>query len=116
MSLDLVGRTALPLALISVGAALDLRRLKSELGITALVTVLKLGVYPVLVWLGLRALGLEGLALKVPVMIAATPTAVVSYVMAKEMDGDEQLAAALIIGTTLAALPTTVAWLLILGV
>jgi predicted permease len=113
-ALDLVGRTALPLALISVGAALDLRRLRSELPMTAAVTVLKLVVYPALVWAGVRWAGLDGLALKATVLIAATPTAVVSYVMAREMDGDEQLAAALIIGTTLAALPATIGWLLIL--
>ena len=116
VSLDLVGRTALPLALIAVGASLDVRRLRSELPVTAAVTVLKLGVYPVLVWLGLSWLGVDGLALKAVTLIAATPTAVVSYVMSVEMDGDEQLAAALIIGTTLAALPATVVWLLVLGV
>ncbi len=115
-ALDLLGRTALPLALISVGAALSLRRLRCELPATAAVSVLKLGVYPALVWLGLSWLGMGGLALKAVVLIAATPTAVVSYVMAVEMDGDEQLAGALIIGTTLAALPATVVWLLILGV
>lgn len=116
MSLDLVGRTALPLALISVGAALDLRRLRHELPVAGAVVVLKLGVYPALVWLGLSWLGVTGLALKAVVLIAATPTAVVSYVMSKEMGGDEQLAAGLIIGTTLAALPSTIIWLLILGV
>ncbi|HPF70021.1 MAG TPA: AEC family transporter [Candidatus Krumholzibacteria bacterium] len=116
VSLELVGRTALPLALISVGAALDLRRLKSELGMTTVVAMLKLVVYPALIWMGVRWAGVDGLALKAVVLIAATPTAVVSYVMAREMDGDEQLAAALIIGTTLLALPSTIAWLLILGV
>ncbi|MFO7608769.1 MAG: AEC family transporter [Candidatus Krumholzibacteriia bacterium] len=116
VSLDLVGRTALPLALISVGAALDLHRLRDELPVAGAVVVLKLGVYPALVWLGLSWLGVTGLALKAVVLIAATPTAVVSYVMSKEMGGDEQLAAGLIIGTTLAALPSTIIWLLVLGV
>ncbi len=116
LSLDLVGRTALPLALISVGATLDFRRLSHELPVTTLVAALKLGLYPALVWLGLSRLGVSGLELKAVVLIAATPTAVVSYVMAVEMDGDEQLAAGLIIGTTLAALPTTILWLLLLGV
>ena len=115
-ALDLVGRTALPLALVSVGAGLDFRRLRSELPVTAAVALVKLGVYPALVWLGLSLAGLDGLALKAPVLLAATPTAVVSFVMAREMDGDGQLAGAIVIGTTLAALPTTVIWLLILGV
>lgn len=116
VSLDLVGRTALPLALISVGAALDLRRLRHELPITSVVVVLKLGVYPALVWLGLSWLGMTGLAMKAVVLLAATPTAVASYVMSVELGGDEQLAASLIIGTTLAALPSIVLWLWVLGV
>ena len=115
-SLDLVGRTALPLALISVGAALDLRRLRHELPITALIIVLKLGVYPALVWLGLQWLDVGGLAMKTVVLVAATPTAVASYVMSVELGGDEQLAASLIIGTTLASLPAIVVWLWVLGV
>ena len=116
VSLDLVGRTALPLALISVGAALDLRRLRHELPVTSLVVVLKLGVYPALVWLGLTALGMTGLGMKAVVLLAATPTAVASYVMSVELGGDEQLSASLIIGTTLVALPSIVFWLLFLGV
>lgn len=115
-SLDLVGRTALPLALVSVGAAMDLRRLRHELPITSAVAVLKLGVYPALVWLGLTWIGTEGLALKSVVLLATTPTAVASYVMSVELGGDEQLASALIIGTTLAALPAIVVWLWVLGV
>lgn len=116
VSLDLVGRTALPLALISVGAAMDLRRLRHELPITGMVSLLKLGVYPALVWLGLAWLGTDGLAMKSVVLLAATPTAVASYVMSVELGGDEQLASALIIGTTLAALPAVVVWLWVLGV
>ena len=116
MSLDLVGRTALPLALLSVGAGLDLARLRSELRGAAVTCVLKLGVCPALVYLGLRALGLEGTALAGPVLLSATPTAVVSFVMAREMQGDEQLAGAMVIGTTLMSLPASIVWLLILGV
>ena len=116
VSLDLVGRTALPLALISVGAALDLRRLRHELPITSVVVLLKLGVYPALVWLGLSWLGITGMQLKAVVLIAATPTAVASYVMSVELGGDEQLSAALIIGTTMASLPAIVLWLVALGV
>lgn len=115
-SLDLVGRTALPLALISVGAALDFRRLRHEFGLTMLVALLKLGAYPALVWLGLSWLGVSGLALKGVVLVAATPTAVASYVMSVELGGDEQLTAALIIGTTMVSLPALVLWLWLLGV
>jgi len=115
-SLELVGRVALPLALISVGAALDMARLRLELPITALVTILKLGVYPALVMLGLSWLGVTGLMMKAAVLVAATPTAVASYPMSVELGGDERLASGLIVGTTLASLPAIVVWLWVLGV
>ena len=116
MSLDLVGRTALPLALLSVGAGLDVARLRSEWTGAAVTCALKLGVCPALMYFGLRALGTDGTALAGPVLLAATPTAVVSYVMAREMRGDEQLAGAMVIGTTLMSLPASIVWLLVLGV
>ena len=115
-AVDLVGRTALPLALVSIGAGLDLARLRSEIPVTSVAIVLKLGLYPALIYAALRALGVSGVALSAPVLLAATPTAVVSYVMAREMRGDSELAGAMVIGTTLASLVTTVVWLLVLGV
>jgi predicted permease len=114
-ALDLVGRTALPLALVAVGAGLDFGRLRAETGVTAVVAVLKLVVYPGLVWLGLRWLGFTGVELAVPVLILASPTAVVSYIMAREMDGDAQLAGAIVIGTTTLSALTFLGWLAVLG-
>jgi predicted permease len=111
-ALDLVGRIALPLALIALGAGLDLGHLRAEMRPALLVGVVKLAIYPGLVLAGLRALGLTGQELAVPVLVMASPTAVVSYIMAREMHGDERLAGAIVIGTTLAALPATVGWLL----
>ncbi len=113
-TLELVGRIALPLALLSVGAGLDLRELRAEMVPTLLASGLKLVVYPVGIWLGLRAIGLGGLALAVPVLLLASPTAVTSYVMAREMQGDERLAGAIVVGTTLVSLATYVGWLALL--
>jgi predicted permease len=110
-ALELVGRIAAPLALLTVGAGLDLRRLRADVGPAALASALKLIVYPALIWGVLRLLGTGELEREVAVLILASPTAVVSVIMAREMNGDESLASALVIGTTLAALVTTSAWL-----
>lgn len=110
-ALDLVGKTALPLALISVGAGLEFGRLRAEVTASALVSLVKLIVYPALVYAGLSMMHYEGVALEVPVLLMATPTAVVSYIMAKEMNGDERLAGAIIIGSTSASILTISAWL-----
>jgi predicted permease len=110
-SLELVGRIAMPLSLIAVGVGLDLRRLRSELGTTVLVSSIKLVVYPALIYLGLHVLGYGGTQLSVPVLIMASPTAVVSYIMAQEMKGDGELAGSIVIGTTLFSLFTISGWL-----
>ncbi len=115
-AVDLVGRTALPLALISIGAGLDLARLRNEVPTTLAIALVKLVVGPLLMYLALRALGVTGTALSAPVLLAATPTAVVSYVMSKQMRGDAELAGAVVIGTTLASLATIIGWLMVLGV
>jgi predicted permease len=115
-SLGLVGRTALPLALLTVGADLDFRRLRGDVGVTALVALVKLVAYPGLVLLILRAAGLSGTALAAPVLLMAAPTAVVSHIMAQEMRGDHRLAGAIVIGTTAASLLTYSGWLYLLRV
>ncbi|MBD3219611.1 AEC family transporter [bacterium] len=113
-ALGLVGRTALPLALLTVGADLDFRDLRGDVVSTGAVALVKLIVYPGLVALALLALGLRGPALAAPVLLMASPTAVVSFVMAREMRGDHRLASSIVIGTTLASLVTYTAWLVVL--
>ena len=113
-SLELVGRIAMPLALLSVGVGMDFGRLRAEWGPATLVGAVKLLVYPGLICAALYLLGLRGLDLQVPVLIMASPTAVVSYIMAKEMKGDVQLAASIVIGSTLASLFTISGWLVFL--
>ena len=81
---------------------------------TVVIATGKLIIYPGLAWLGLRALGYEGLQLAAPVLILAAPTAVVSHVMVREMGGDTGLAGAIIVGTTAASLLTYLGWLAIL--
>ena len=93
---------------------MDFGRLRADLGAAFAVALVKLVAYPGLIYLGLRALGLGGIDLEVPVLIMASPTAVVSFVMAQEMNGDETLAGAIVIGTTSVSSLTLLAWLLLL--
>lgn len=115
-TLDLVGRTALPLALISVGAGLEIGKLRAEIAGAALVSFIKLIVYPACVYAGLLLLKFQGPGLEVPVLLMASPTAVVSYIMAREMNGDERLAGAIVIGSTIASILTISGWLVLFRV
>ena len=110
-ALDLVGRTALPLALVSVGAGIDFGTLRADIHAASVIAGIKLIGYPALIYLGLLACGQSGVDVEVFVLVMASPTAVVSYIMAREMRGDEQLAGAIVIGSTVASLVTMSGWL-----
>ena len=109
--LKLGGDLATPLALLVVGSSLDLGRVRSEFKPAFLVSLVKLFVYPGLIYAALYSLGLRDMFLETPVLLLASPTAVVSHVMAREMKGDDQLAGAIVIGSTLLSLFTLSAWL-----
>ena len=89
----------------------DLKRVRPELAPALLVSVLKLVLYPAASCAALYALGLRGMSLEIPLLLLASPTAVVSHIMAREMKGDEQLSGAIVIGSTLLSLFSISAWL-----
>jgi len=110
-SLDLVGRTTIPVALICIGASLDFSRVRSEIIPAGIVSAFKLLIYPAMIYVVLGALAITGVERQATVLIFASPTAVVSYIMAQEMKGDTKLASAIVIGSTVASLFTVSAWI-----
>jgi predicted permease len=112
---DMVGGIAAPLALVVVGASLDLKKLKVELGPSLLVSAIKLVIYPAVIFALLRFMGKSGPDFEATVLLMATPAAVVSHIMAKEMKGDERLSSSIVIGTTVFSLLTITAWLAFLA-
>ncbi|MEO0587135.1 MAG: AEC family transporter [Planctomycetota bacterium] len=100
-SLRLVGQPAGPLALMSLGGALVVYRLRGHLVEACATAGVKVAVCPA-VALGLAVvMGLsyeQSLALLV---LAAAPSAVAGYVLVTQLGGDEGLAASIIAATTL---------------
>jgi malonate transporter and related proteins len=106
----LLGRAAMPIALVSVGAALSFGELtKAPLHLSVGV-ISKLIVAPLLMLLVGTALGLPPLFLAVAVGVASMPSAPASYVLAREMGGDATLMAGIVTATTLLALATIPLW------
>ncbi len=104
--LEILGRAALALGLLSVGAALDpgaARKGGRLLGVSA---ALKLLVLPALTWLGCVWLGVVGVSLAVAVLFNALPTATSAYILARQLGGDHRLMAAIITGQTALAVFT----------
>lgn len=103
---DVIGKAALPMALLSVGAGLRLRALKSAGWPVAIGAFLKLIAAPAITVAAALALGFSGPAALVAIIFTAPPASVSSYQMTKAMGGDADLMAASITVQTLAAAVT----------
>ncbi|KUJ96369.1 MAG: malate permease [Desulfonauticus sp.] len=91
----------LPLALISIGGTFTFEKIKGNLKILVLSTGCKLFFLPLLTYLCLLLFPIEPLEKAVALILAATPTAIATYVMAQELKGDLHLARSLVMLTTL---------------
>jgi predicted permease len=116
--LQLMAGAAIPLMLMSYGAAL---RLSPPLGRAGhngevlLVSVLKLAVMPLIAWAVAVALGIEGRALLGVVITAALPTAQNIFLHATRYRVGEDVSRETILITTLASLPVALLIALVLG-
>lgn len=93
-TLDLVGRAALGMGLVVIGAGLKPGDLMRPGFATVLPVVLKLAVFPALLLGIAMALGLDGMQLQYLALCAAVPTALNGYLLARQMGGDAELYAA----------------------
>jgi predicted permease len=113
-SLKIATGMALPLALLAIGAGFSLERLRGDLFTAALAAGAKLVWLPLLAAGILLAMGVTGTDLEIGVLIAGTPAATANYIMAGQLKGDAELAATIVMLTTLLSAVTYTAALLIL--
>ncbi|MEW6442133.1 MAG: AEC family transporter [bacterium] len=111
---DLAAPT-LPLALLTVGGSLGGSSAPRRMGLVLLAAFLKLVLLPALVWLFLVRAGVPTPSLVMAVVLLGSPTAVTSFIMAREMGGDENLASAIVVATTALSPLTLAAWIGILS-
>ena len=100
-SINILGSLALPLGLMTVGAALVLRNINQVLLPISLSSLFKLILLPFLGFTLAKLFGLEILTTQILVIFLALPTATASYILTKNMQGDHQLMARLITLQTL---------------
>lgn len=93
-ALDLVGRAALGMGLVVIGAGLRPGDLLKPGFAMVLPVILKLAVFPALLVGIAVALGLDGMQLQYLALCAAVPTAMNGYLLARQMGGDAELYAA----------------------
>lgn len=115
-SLSIIAPITLPLALLCIGAGLkwaDMGLNRKRVWVGALA---KLLVLPALgfAWLWFRGGPIE-LADRIMMIMLASPSALVNYVMADAMDGDPDLSTGIIIFTTVGSVFTYVFWMSLTG-
>jgi len=115
--LSFLGAAAGPTALFALGGALAIQRIeRSTVETAARISIVKLVIYPGVVWIVLSAvLGAETFWVQTGVLIASLPTAGSVYVLAQRYDTDaEGVSSATVLATVLSlfSVPLT-AWLIL---
>lgn len=103
-TIDLLGKAALPLGLLAVGASLDLGNALARPAPVLAAMLLKLAVMPLIVAGGATLLGVTAAAKMAALICAAVPGAPSSYILARQLGGDAPLMANITTAQTLAAM------------
>ncbi|MFC6903587.1 AEC family transporter [Halalkalicoccus tibetensis] len=115
VGLDAVGSLALPLALLCVGASLQVDASSIDFGATGSVIGLKIVCMPVLAWIVFSTLAVDPATFTASVVMLGTPTAVSTYVFATELGGDREFASLNVFGTTLVSVATLFVLITLIG-
>ncbi|BAP43490.1 auxin efflux carrier [Pseudomonas sp. StFLB209] len=106
-SANYLAQMTLPLALICIGGTLSLASLRKSGKMAVGASLMKMVWLPLICTLAAWAYGFRGAELGILFLYFASPTAASSYIMARSANGNYELAAAIIVLTTLAAAVTT---------
>jgi predicted permease len=111
--LDIMSGMAAPLSLLLIGASLSFDMMRKNFFSVVGVVIIKLVCLPLLGIILFLTMSLNPDDYLPALILLATPTATVAYVMAGEMGGDSEFAAAAISTSTLASAVTYLLWLTI---
>lgn len=91
-TLETLGASAVPVALLCIGGSLATITLKGRRAAIIAAAVLKVFAAPLIAWILCRLAGISGSDMRIVLVLSACPTAVASFVMAGKLNGDEALA------------------------
>ena len=112
-TLNLLGQSAVPLALVTVGFGLAAYRIREGIGEALAMSGLKLLALPLLVWIIARLVGLPSLETQVVVLLASIALGVNAYLMAREFKALEgPVSTALLLSTVVSAVTVPLVLLL----
>ncbi|WP_285422527.1 MULTISPECIES: AEC family transporter [unclassified Pseudomonas] len=102
-----LAQMTLPLALMCIGGTLSLKSLRESGGLAISASMMKMVWLPLVCTLGAWLLGFRHAELGILFLYFGAPTASSSFVMVRAANGNHELAASIIVITTLAAAVTT---------
>jgi malonate transporter len=109
-TLNVLAQAAAPLSLVALGMELGGFRVREGLPAASAIAVVKLALFPLVVWGLARLIGLRGLETQAIVMLASLPVGANVYLMARQFGALEgTIAASLVLTTALAAVTTPLA-------
>lgn len=114
-SLAILSGMALPLALMLIGANLSFKVIRTHLPGILETSFFKLIALPGIALIFFRLFAIPQSEFMPPFILLASPTATLTYVMAKEMNGDHEFAVAAISGCTMISSITFTIWLTLLN-
>lgn len=101
-----LGRAALPLGLLCIGAALQLNSIKGEFAPILVASGMKLILLPLVALIVLTIFDLKGPELVVGLLMLVLPTATSSYILSRQLNGNAHLMAGIIAIQTITAMVT----------
>ncbi len=114
-ALSILSGLALPMALLIIGASIRLNALRSHARNAGVTSLLKLGLMPGLGWAGARFAGIAPASFLPALLLLGAPTATMTFIMAREMNGDPEAATAAIALSTMVAAISYPLWMALGG-
>ncbi|MEX0686279.1 MAG: AEC family transporter [Balneolales bacterium] len=111
--LELLGQTALALALVSLGGALSQLQIRGNIRYSLLASLMKVAAVPAVTYGLTLLISLPPDQQFIAMVLSACPTAAASYIMTTQLGGDSALAASSIVASTvfsMVALALTLIW------
>lgn len=106
-SVDYFAKASTTLALVTIGASFKASELRGRIGLALTATIIKTVLLPAsFMTFTYFALGFEGVHLGIVLIVFGTPTAISSYIMAKNMHADASLANQIVLLSTLCSMFT----------
>ncbi|MCQ2555112.1 MAG: AEC family transporter [Clostridia bacterium] len=92
-----LGNVFSPMALLLLGASLDIKKMKSKMKETMICTFVKLVIYPAVALTCGALLGFRGDEIVTILVLFASSTAVMTFTMAQQMNSDSDLAGSIVV-------------------